>query len=109
MPNSSRSEVVLVRYPFTDLSGSKVRPCVVVHAPHSSHDSIGVPLTSHTTALLVGEFVMNDWAAVGLHVPTAAKRGIATIDSRLILKSLGRLSLLDAEHLDQSLRMWLGL
>lgn len=30
MSNYSRGEVVLVRYPFSDLSGSKVRPAVIV-------------------------------------------------------------------------------
>ncbi|MCW5851147.1 MAG: type II toxin-antitoxin system PemK/MazF family toxin [Anaerolineae bacterium] len=109
MPSSSRNEIVLVTYPFTDLSGTKIRPAVVVHAPHPSQDSIVVPLTSQTTSLLAGEFVLKDWAAAGLNVPTAVKRGIGTIDSRLILKSLGRLSPRDASQLDQSLRQWLSL
>ena len=33
MPNYSKPEVVLVRYPFSDLMGAKVRPAVVVSAP----------------------------------------------------------------------------
>jgi mRNA interferase MazF len=45
MPSCSRNDVVLVRYPFSDLSGSKVRPAVVVSAPHPSQDWIIVPLT----------------------------------------------------------------
>jgi len=32
MPNYSKNEVILVRYPFTDLSSIKVRPAVVVSA-----------------------------------------------------------------------------
>jgi mRNA interferase MazF len=40
MPSFSRSEVILVRYPFTDLSGAKVRAAVVINAPHVSHDVI---------------------------------------------------------------------
>ena len=46
MPNYSRGDVLLVRYPFTDLSGVKVRPAVVVHAPHPSQDSFVVPTRS---------------------------------------------------------------
>lgn len=38
MPNCSRNDVILVRYPFCDLSGAKVRPAVVVSAPHVSQD-----------------------------------------------------------------------
>ena len=38
MPNYSKSSIVLMRYPFSDLSNAKVRPAVVVSAPHTSQD-----------------------------------------------------------------------
>jgi mRNA interferase MazF len=76
MPNYSKNDILLVRYPFTDLSGSKVRPAVAVHAPHSSQDCIIVPLTSRLAALQAGEFALEDWAKEGLNVQTAVKRGI---------------------------------
>ena len=50
MPNSSKNNIILVRYPFSDLSGAKVRLAVVVSAPHVSHDIFIVPLTSKTTS-----------------------------------------------------------
>jgi mRNA interferase MazF len=46
MPNSSKNDIILVRYPFSDLSGTKVRPAVVVSAPHASQDIFIVPLTA---------------------------------------------------------------
>lgn len=60
MPSYSKNEVVLVRYPFSDLSGSKVRPAVVINTPHASQDVIIVPLTSKTTHLLAGEFIATE-------------------------------------------------
>jgi mRNA interferase MazF len=36
MLSYSKNDVILVRYPFSDLSSSKVRPAVVVSAPHIS-------------------------------------------------------------------------
>ena len=75
MPSYSKNEVVLVRYPFSDLSGSKVRPAVVINSPHVSQDVIIVPLTSKTTHLLAGEFKVAEWKAAGLNVETAIKRG----------------------------------
>ena len=108
MPNYSRNDVLLVRYPFTDLSGAKVRPAVVVHAPHSSQDSFVVPLTSRLATLQAGEFVLHDWAKAGLNVPTAVKRGIYTIHPSLIVKFLGQLSRTDSRSLERSLREWLG-
>ena len=71
MPSSSKNDIILVRYPFSDLSDSKVRPAVVVSAPHVSQDIFIVPLTSKTASLLAGEFLLADWRAAGLNVPTA--------------------------------------
>jgi mRNA interferase MazF len=76
MPSYSKNEVILVRYPFSNLSASKVRPAVVVHAPHTSQDVIIVPLTSKTSPLLVGEFVLADWRAAGLNVPRGQARPV---------------------------------
>jgi mRNA-degrading endonuclease toxin of MazEF toxin-antitoxin module len=109
MPSYSKNEVVLVRYPFSALSGVKIRPAVIVNAPHVSQDVLLVPLTSQTTSLLAGEFVLADWAAAGLHVPTAVKRGLYTVHETVILKRVGRLTPPDAEQIESSLRSWLGL
>jgi mRNA interferase MazF len=109
MPSYSKPEIVLVRYPFSDLSNSKVRPAVVVHAPHPSQDSLIVPLTSRITGLLPGEFALKEWAAAGLNVPTAVKRGFYTVHDSIVVKRLGRLEPPDAQLLEQSLRGWLGL
>ncbi len=107
MPNFSKSEVVLVKYPFSDLSYSKVRPAVIVGTQEDSKDVFIVPLTSKLSSLLSGEFILSEWRNSGLNVPTAVKRGLYTIDRGLILKSLGRLSLDDAHQLEGSLRRWL--
>lgn len=109
MPSYSKNEVVLVRYPFSDLTSTKVRPAVVVNAPHTSQDVLIVPLTSKTTGLLAGEFILTDWKGAGLNVETAAKRGIFTIQEKLVLKRVGRLATKDAEQLAVSLREWLDL
>ena len=109
MPNYSKNIVILVRYPFSDLSNVKVRPAVIVNAPHSSQDILIVPLTSKTGSLIDGEFVLADWAAAGLNVVTAVKRGIYTINRSLVIKTVGKLADVDIERLEQSLRIWLGL
>ena len=108
MQNYSRNEVVLVRYPFSDLSTSKVRPAIVISAPHISEDVFVVPLTSKTSALLPGEFILKGWKSAGLNVPTAVKRGIYTVRNDLVVKRVGKLSGPDSEGLENSLRQWLG-
>lgn len=107
MPSYSKNEVILIRYPFSNLSGSKVRPAVAVNAPHTSQDVIIVPLTSKISPLLAGEFVWADWKAAGLNVPSAVKRGLYTVRQGLVMKSIGTLSDPDAEGVEDSLRDWL--
>jgi mRNA interferase MazF len=109
MPSFSRNDVILVRYPFSDLTASKVRPAIVVSNPHASGDYLIVPVTSRTTSLSSGEFILANWASAGLNVPSAAKRGIYTVNSALILRLIGHISQRDTTQLDSALNEWLGL
>ena len=109
MPSYSKNEVILVRYPFSSLSGAKVRPAIVVNGPHTSQDVIIVPLTSKVSSLLAGEFVLADWGGAGLNVASAVKRGLYTVHQSLVIKSIGSLSASDSGSLNTSLRGWLGL
>jgi mRNA interferase MazF len=109
MPSYSRGAVVLVRYSFSDLSGAKIRPAVVVNDMHESNDLIIVPLTSRTTGLKSGEFVLADLRTAGLNVATAAKRGVYTVEERLVIKHVGHLSQSDFVELERALGYWLGL
>ncbi|PIG94723.1 type II toxin-antitoxin system PemK/MazF family toxin [Gloeocapsopsis sp. IPPAS B-1203] len=109
MPSYSKHDVILVRYPFSDLSSSKVRPAVVVSTAHPSQDILITPLTSKTGSLLAGEFVLSEWVAAGLNVATAVKRGVYTVHESLAIKVIGQLAKVDVNQLKQSLRGWLGL
>jgi len=66
------------------------------------------PLTSKTSSLLQGEFMLSEWAEAGLNVATAVKRGIYTMQESLAIKVIGRLMDIDANQLEQSLQSWLG-
>ena len=108
MNSYSKNDIILVRYPFSDLSSSKVRPAVVVSTSHSSQDII-TPLTSKTGSLMEGEFVLSGWEEAGLNVSTAVKRGIYTVHNSLVIKVIGQLVEADVAQLEKSLRGWLGL
>ena len=109
MPSYLKNEIVLIRYPFSDLTNFKVRPAVIINAPHISQDVFIIPLTSKTSSLLSGEFVLSDWKKSGLNVETAVKRGVYTIKESLIRKSVGIISNTDAKNLENSIRIWFGL
>ena len=109
MPSYLRGDVILVRFPFSDRSGAKVRPAIVVNSPHISQDIFAIPLTSKIDSLLDGEFVLSEWKAAGLNVASAVKRGLYTLHQELIVKSIGTISKADTTKVDASLRGWLGL
>jgi len=108
--NYSKGEIILLAYPFTDLSTQKVRPAVVASADDGKYEDIFVvPMTSKIHKLADSEFVLSNWKEAGLNVPTAIKRGCILIDINLVIKKVGRLSDNDLLSLDDSLKIWLGL
>lgn len=109
MPNFLKNEIVLIRYPFSDLTNYKICPAVIINAPHISQDVFIIPLTSKTSNLMSGEFILSDWKQSGLNVETAVKRGIYTIKESLVRKSVGIISNTDAKNLENSIRIWFGL
>ncbi len=112
MPNTTsyeRGDVVLADLPFSDLSGLKKRPAVVVSTVHPSVDLFLLPLTSQIENLQPGEFLIQNWQEAGLLFPSAIKRGVFTLETACVIRLLGRLSRPDMDQLDRSLRLWLGL
>ncbi len=92
-----------------NLNAQQLKTCGVVSAPHTSEDILIVPLTSKTTSLLSGEFILTDGSVAGLNVETAVKRGVYTVHQNLVVKLIGQLTTSDVEQLEQSLRDWLGM
>ena len=61
MTSYDRGDIVLATLPFSDLTGMKKRPAVVVSAPHPSADVFLLPLTSQLENLQPGEFALVEW------------------------------------------------
>ena len=109
MTSYDRGDIVLAILPFSDLTGIKQRPAVVVSAPHPSIDLLLLPLTSQFQHLQPGEFALADWKAAGLLFPSAVKRGLFTLDKTPSNRPFGHVTAADRERLDGALRLWLGL
>lgn len=109
MTRFRKRDVVLVVVPFTDGRGAKLRPAVIVGAPHPSDDEILVPLSSRISRLAPGEFVIEDWSEAGLNVPSKVRRFLLTQDGTGVSRRIGSLSTATATRLGESLRLWLGL
>jgi mRNA interferase MazF len=92
-------DVVLVPFPFTDQSGTKKRPAVVVSSRRynaSRRDVVIMAITSQVRAApAFGEALIVDWHGAGLVKESMLKPVFTTIDQSLIARLMGHLSTTD--------------
>lgn len=92
----SFGDVVLVPFPFSDQSGSKKRPAVIVSSNSynsSRRDVVIMAITSQIRMpLSFGESLIADWQIAGLIKPSVFKPVLATIEQGLVARSMGKLS-----------------
>lgn len=98
--NISRGDIVLVDYPFSDRTGSKVRPALIVQTDALNNridDTILAAISRSThrasvTQLLI-ELATPDGAATGLRQNSMIQcENLLTYDRHLILAVIGKLS-----------------
>lgn len=109
MTGYERGAVVLLPFPFSDQSATKVRPAVVASPPYPSDDLLTVAVTSVGDELRPGEFAIQFWREAGLIHPSFAKRAVTSVSAQLVRKKLGCLQPPDLAKLDAALRLWFGL
>ena len=105
----NRGSVVLLPFPFSDLTAAKLRPAVVASPQYPSDDLIVVAVSSLAGALRPGEIPIQLWREAGLLPPSFIKRAVSSISASLVKKMLGSLDGRDLSELDDSLRLWLRL
>ncbi len=87
--------IVLVRFPFTDLTASKVRPAIIVSGQkfNRGHDFVLVPITTqfHSSPFTLPIYA-RDLAAGSLQKKSFIKCGnLTTFDKSLIQKTVAQL------------------
>jgi mRNA interferase MazF len=104
--------VVLVPFPFTDQSGIKRRPAVVVSSAAyqaQRRDLVIMAITSQIRPRpAFGEFTVAEWKKAGLIAPSAVKPVITTIERKLVLMRLGQFLPVDLRSLQACLGAILG-
>jgi len=89
-----QGDVLLVPFPFTDQSGGKQRPAVVLSSGeyNAAHpDVILAAITSQITRT-PDEVILDDWQAAGLLHQSAVKPILSSFDITLVKRQLGTLS-----------------
>lgn len=112
----SKWDVVLIQYPFTDLTVLKLRPAVVVsHNDYNAGpDVVVAAITTNTTNLLQHEFLIPnthaEFPATGLRVPSAARMDkIFTLHQSLINRTIGAFGPKLQAEAENKLRDFFGL
>jgi mRNA interferase MazF len=108
-----RGDVVLVPFPYAELTATKARPALIVssHAFTAAEGRITVVgITSNVAAHRnATSYELPDWAAVGLKKPSVVTSWLATISPRLVRLKVGRLRAQDLREVEKRLRIALEL
>ena len=111
-----RGQIVVVEVPFSDQSGSKRRPAVIV-STEAFHrklpDVIACPISSQPRYYQQpgpGDHPLRHWTAVGLRYPSTVRiSNIVAIEKRIVKRVLGMLPSQDLERVTDGLGQALGL
>jgi mRNA-degrading endonuclease toxin of MazEF toxin-antitoxin module len=111
-----RGQVVVLSVPFTDGTGAKLRPAVVV-SPEKFHRKLGdliiCPISSQPRYFQKpgpGDRPLGRWSAAGLRHPSTVRvSNILAVEKSLVRRALGKLAAEDLRNLDAALREALGL
>ena len=110
-----RGDIVLVPFPFTDLTGRKVRPAVIVSPDPVGEDIILAFITSVVpSSLLSTDFLLEqshlEFLLTGLRAASVFRMAkLVTLHRSLILRRLGKAGPQIQQDLDQCLERAIGL
>jgi mRNA interferase MazF len=105
----ARGDIVLVQFPFTDLSGQKVRPAVIVARVVGPDLTVAFVTSQAVGGYTAAQVLLDDgdaeFSATGLRTTSTIRADrLVTLHRSLFLRRLGRLGPLATGRLDQALR-----
>jgi mRNA interferase MazF len=111
-----RGQVVVVDVPFSDQSGVKLRPALIVSAEglhRDLSDVIVCPISSQPRYYShpgQGDRPLQGWRAAGLRHPSTLRVSkLPAVDKRIIRRALGAASKQDLTQIEAAIRGALGL
>ena len=100
----TKGDIILIPFPFTDLSGSKLRPAIVLF--DSGIDIIVVFITTQIKWKETTDLEISPSAQNGIKRQSLIKTSkISTIDKSLVKGILGRLAKNEVSDLDNNLKI----
>jgi len=108
-------DVILTPFPFTDLSGNKVRPALVLGIQNGGEDitvcfiSSIFPQKVHKFDILV-DSKGKDFSKTGLKLQSVIRTTkIATLDKAVVLGKIGDLDIVNIKKVKKVLKIYFGL
>jgi mRNA interferase MazF len=104
-------DIVVVPFPFVGGDGAKRRPALVIssEAFGPSGHAVLAMITTSTRRTWPGDLELADLGDAGLDRPCILRLKLFTLDQRLILRTIGRLSARDRKRVGGSLRRFLAI
>lgn len=102
-----QGDVVLVEFVFSEGSGVKRRPALVISGEsyhRGRQEAIIAGITSNTGRVLIGDSKLNDWRKAGLRYPSLVAAIVQTVKQKMIPRKLGALSRADLVAVKKNLR-----
>ena len=96
-------DVVLIHFPFTDLSSRKKRPALVLNPVRYGVRGDVVVMAMTSQPQKQSSLHLRDWKKAGLPKPTWVKPVIGTLATSLVLRRLGRIAPSDYPCVKQAL------
>jgi mRNA interferase MazF len=101
----SKGTLVLTPFPFTNLSGYKIRPALVVHAHQNSEDCIVAFVSSVERKLGLYDIVLAPTNENGLKGESVVKiNKLATLEKKAIIGEIGKLDTVTLKKIDEMIR-----
>ncbi len=107
-----QGDIVLVVFTFTDESGDKRRPAVILSTSdyhRNRQEAIIAAITSNVDRVLCGDHLIAGWREAGLLWPSTATGIIRTVKRSMIERRLGKMPAADMEAIRGQLRRVLAL
>lgn len=107
-----RGDVVLVNFVFSEETGVKRRPALVVSSDayhQGRRETIIAAITSNVGRLLIGDHNISRWEDAGLLYPSVVTGIIRTTKQSMVYRRLGALVESDMRGIEAKLRQVLGL
>lgn len=104
--------IIVVPFPFTDKDYTKKRPALVMssleHQEQTNHISL-LMITSAKNSAWASDYVINVLEGTGIDARSIVRQKLFTVDSRLVIKSIGKLSSTDKSEVLKKLHNHLSI